>query len=477
MGSLRSRLFVILVLATGLIWLSAAVWILASTQRRLEQVLDARLVEAARMVSSLMRDRDGAFEGALRAPAAADALAPQALPGYERQLSCQIWSLDGRLLGVSAGAPDGRLAEHASGFATASVHGEQWRVFALEDPARGVRILVGDNLKVRSNLVADLLRGLLVPALLTIPAFAALIWASLGRGLRPLRRIAEGLAARDADDLGPLAVRPAARELRPVIAALDGLFARLAEARDRERQFTAFAAHELRTPLAGLRTQAQVALAASGNEAVRTGALKQILLAVDRTARLVRQLLELSRLDSLGAEARRGREDRIDLPAALNRLIEELKPLRQARSIEIEVAPSAAAADVEMDASLFEVAMRNLLENAVQHAPAGSTVRVTAARSAHEASVTVADEGPGIPPDEIGRVRERFFRGRHRSEAGSGLGLAIVDLALRHAGASLRLRNRAEGGLAAEIVMAPARLQVVAPGPQPAPEAPAKAGS
>lgn len=477
MPSIKSRLFVILILATGMIWLSAALWILASTQRRVEQVLDARLVEAARMVSSLMRDTDGAFEGALRAPAAGEILAPQGLPGYERQLSCQIWSLDGRLLGASAGAPGGRLGGHASGFSTATVDGEQWRVFALEDPARGVRILVGDNLKVRNNLVADLLRGLLVPALMTMPALVALIWVSLSRGLRPLRQIAESLSGRGPDDLAPLAVRPAASELRPVIAALNGLFAKLAEARDRERQFTAFAAHELRTPLAGLRTQAQVALAAGGDEAVRTGALKQILLAVDRTARLVRQLLELSRLDSYGAEAQPGRPDPLDLAATLNRLADELKPLRRARSIDIEIAPSVAGAALAMDASLFEIATRNLLENAVQHAPAASTVRVTAARGVDEASITVADEGPGIPADEIELVRERFFRGRHKSDAGSGLGLAIVDLALRQGGASLRLRNRAEGGLAADIVVPPTRLQIGSPEPQPARAGARKGGS
>lgn len=444
MRSISTRLFVILVITTGFVWLSAVAWIFLSTRAEIERVLDARLMEAGRMVNSLIVSQEINVAAAHR-PGAIVPVHPAAT--YDRQLSCQIWSLQGSLIGRSDGAPDAKLSEHGDGFSETLIDGETWRVFAIENAALGVRVLVGDNLRIRDRLVSDVIRGLLLPALLILPVLGLLIWLSIRRGLAPLDRIAGNLAARPASDLSPLDGADAAREIEPVLRSLNGLFARVAGLRERERNFTAFAAHELRTPIAGLKTQAQVALA-SDDPAIRDRALRQIVSGVDRTGRLVRQLLDMSSLETI---EQAGPAGSVNPAEALHAIGDDLP--HRASGPTIVVAPALETVRLAIDPDLFRLAARNLMENAANHSPPGGTIACDLATRAGMVIITIKDEGPGIPADELHRVRERFFRGRHRAPVGSGLGLAIVELALERAGCSLALRNGAAGGLCAGIVV------------------------
>ncbi|NKE46322.1 two-component sensor histidine kinase [Roseomonas frigidaquae] len=445
MSSMRARLFLLLTAATGLVWLFAAGWIWISTQRELDRALDARLVEAGRMVASLVA-------GQRIDPGAAAQLPVAAQGGYGRQLSCQIWSLDGRLLGRSADAPEAALTSLRSGISETVIDGVTWRVFAIEDPGGQARILVGDNVAVRDRLVRDVILGLLLPVALVLPALALLIWLGVGRGLAPLRRIAGTLRTRDVEDLAPLDPGSDAAEIRPVAEALNGLFHRLAAARERERQFIDFAAHELRTPLAGLRTQAQVALAAQ-EPAMRSQALRQILVSVDRTTRLVRQLLDLSRLD---AEAAPPALAVVALGALVVGLQQALEAPCRARDIVLETDAAIDGVLLRVDEHLFATALRNLVENAIQHTPTGGRVRLSLERDG--TALAIEDEGAGIPAEELALVTRRFFRGRHRNGLGTGLGLSIAEQALRRCGAGLHLANRTGGGLRAEILLGATRV-------------------
>ncbi len=438
MTSLRARLFMILVATTGLIWLAATAWIYLGTKAELERVLDTRLQEAARMVSSLVRDAGASAPSAIAATPQVSLNDPG---GYERQLSCQIWSLGGRLVAASTAAPAERLASHAAGFSDSVINGELWRVYAIEDTAKDVRVLVGDRLGLRDRLVNDLVLGLVAPALLMLPLFAGLIWMSVGRGLSPLRGIASNLQRRAADDLAPLQAK-VIDEIRPVTDALNGLFTRLDAARRHEREFTAFAAHELRTPLAGIRTQAQIAKAADTTD-MRTAALDQIVQGVDRTARLVSQLLALARLDSGSVAAARE-------AVSLGQLLREInrEGAREA-TVCVEIDSALDKLTVHADRDHLRLALRNLHENACGNSPPGG--RVSWIRIGTKA-VAVDDEGPGIPADELSLVRQRFYRGRLTRTAGSGLGLAIVDVAVAKLGAELNLGAQPNGpGLRASI--------------------------
>lgn len=445
MRSIRARLFFILLLTTGMMWLSATLWIFFSTRAEVEQVLDARLMEAAKMVNSLMANQEIDPDR----PAQTKAKIPLfEHPHYDRQLSCQIWSLDGTLISKSESAPETTLSAHASGLSETVINGETWRVYAVENADLGVRVLVGDNLRVRDRLVNDVVKGLLFPALLIIPLLATLIWLSVGRGLAPLRKLAGDLTARDASDLHPITETATPSEISPVLRALNGLFGRVAGARQREQNFIAFAAHELRTPLAGLKTQAQVALASNDAE-IREKALGQIVAGVDRTGRLVRQLLDIASVEA--SETARATVE-ANPGTMLVSLRNELAG-HAGSAATVVVAPALFEPRIRINPDLLRLAARNLMENALHHSPAGGTVQCSLERDGDGVTIVIDDDGPGIPPEEMPHVTERFFRGRFKAAIGSGLGLSIAELALQHAGATLALQNRAGGGLSARIVL------------------------
>lgn len=430
MISLRRRFLLLLVTATSVVWLCAVAWIYFGSRAELEHVLDTRLQEAARMVHSLAANGNMA--------AAATAATTPALDdvSYARQLSCQIWSLDGRLLARSSGAPSEILAENTEGFANREVNGEPWRVYTIVDVGKGVRVAVGDRVGLRDRLVRDLVVGLIAPAILIIPLLGLLIWLSLRAGLRPLDTVAGEIAARDGNDMQPVASRTAPLEIQPLIAALNGLFDKVEIARRHERDVTAFAAHELRTPLAGLKTQAQIALAAT-NDAVRNGALRQILVSVDRTSRLTRQLLALAKLEARQDSITAGV---VNAGGVLRDVVSAI-PARD--DIAVEIDPDLDLLKLAGEAEILHLVLRNLHENAVghMHGPGRVTWRVLPGGN----GISVEDDGPGIPDDELSLVTQRFYRGRMRSSKGTGLGLTIAQMAAERLSISLELANREDG--------------------------------
>ncbi|WP_045387325.1 sensor histidine kinase [Falsirhodobacter sp. alg1] len=425
MISLRLRMFLLLLAATCVIWVSGFAWIHHSTTAKMDHVLDARLAEAARMVSSLISDQRIDVEHAVSM-----ATQPNPADGYSRQLSCQIWRLDGARIAGSADAPQLQLAQD-DGFGTNVVDGTAWRVYSIVNAERGVRVMVGDSIALRNGLISDVTRGLILPSLAILPILAGLIWLGLSQGLRPLHRLAGDLSARNADDLRPLN-RPLPPELSPIRSAMNDLFIRVEEARERERTFTAFAAHELKTPLAGLKTQSQIAL--RGNDAQRARALAQIEQSVARSDRLVRQLL-----DMMAVDARQAGTDCAALSAIVQDCVDATAMLATDMEVTVEVGDIPA---IRQDRLLLGAALRNLLENAVHASPKGGTVTINAGPH----WIEVEDTGTGINPDDRARITERFYRGSHPKPGGSGLGLSIANAAMERLGGRLTLRPAKGGG-------------------------------
>jgi len=426
MASLRGRLFVLLLTATGAIWLCAVCWIYLNSRAEIEHVLDTRLQEAARMVHSLVPSVN------LSAATATD---PIEEIGYARQLSCQIWSLDGRLVARSSGAPDQSLAQNEEGFADREVGGELWRVYTIVNEDKGVRVAVGDRIGLRDRLVRDLVVGAVAPALLIAPLLGILIWVSLSRGLRPLNTIASEIAGRDGEDMRAIALNDAPSEARPLLSALNGLFGKVEAARRLERDITAFAAHELRTPLAGLKTQAQIALAAT-DASIRETALRQVLFSVDRTTRLVRQLLALAKLEAKSGPP----PDEVSNAGEVLR--EVVASCAAPTGLTIEIDPALDQLIVKGDRENLHLILRNLHENAIAHCPAQA--QICWSLLADKNGLMVLDEGPGIPDEELSLVTQRFYRGRTQSGTGTGLGLTIAELAAARIGARLSLMNRSD---------------------------------
>lgn len=432
MMSIRTRLFAILALVTALVWGGAVVWVEVQTRNEVQRVLDRRLMESARMVSSMMQP------GSL-SPVVNEERGGR-LAAYDQQLACQIWSMQGELIARSRSAPSAMLASGEDGFSERVIDGERWRVYTVHVPEGGYRVMVGDNLAVREHLVGSVVTGLLGPAVLGLLALGVLIWWSVGAGLRPIQQMTQALASRRADDLTPVDVAPGGKDLQPFVSALNDLIARVSEARRRETEFTAAAAHELRTPLAGLRVQAQIAANAT-DEGVRKHALEQIQTSVDRTARLVTGLLALAREDEAAIEA----DDRrwIDLHTLFaNDADARLEVLDQAFRIYVQP-------------DRFETAAANLLANA--QAMASSRIRVAVEGQGNDAILVVEDDGPGVSTADLERLGRRFFRTSDAPVGGSGLGLSIVLSTMKAHGGAVRFTPSALGGLRVELHGLPIR--------------------
>ena len=429
MTSMRVRLFGLIAAVTVLVWAGAAVWTAVSTRTKLEHVLDRRLMEAARMVAAL----DVPVGNGSR---------PLPPPAYSHQLSCQIWSLAGALIGQSVGAPASPLASGAAGFSERLIDGRVWRVYTHVDETRGIRVMVGDNLEIRQRLVRDLMIGLLLPAAIGLVVLGLLVWLGIRQGLRPLARVADALHSRSPESLSPLTVGRMPDEVKPIVSAMNSLLSQLENARSAERDFVANAAHEMQTPLAGLKTQAEVARRATSRE-MRDNALEHIAASVDRTSRLVRQLLELAR--------EQGRVDREHCQyTRLASVITETADTYGPRAIAVfdAEADASTACDVEvaLDREGLRLAIGNLVENALNHGGEGF-VRIDCAVG-DVLEIRVVDQGEGIPKEEIDRVRRRFERGRQARTTGTGLGLAIVEAAIAPAHGTLAFM-RLDAGFAA----------------------------
>lgn len=414
MSSLRLRLFLLIASATALVWSLAAAWSVLGAQADIERVLDARLREAAMMVGSLGQFAD-------RPTVATSGNATLSLPSYERQLSCQIWSIGGDLLGFSQGAPNQALSNGQPGFSEPVVDGIAWRVYTYVTPETGVTIMVGDTQKMRRGLIAGLVKGLIIPALTGLLALGALLWFGVQSGLAPVRRIAQAISGRAPDDPGPFTVDRVPRELSPLTQAVDDLFTRIAVLRAGEKRFLAGAAHEMLTPLAGLRTHADIALRAR-DDGARERALARIKQSVDRTARLVRQLLEWSRHDL----DRSASDETAALGEAVDAVALELEHLFAQRGVTLHVSEEARAIALPLSRDALIIALRNLIENAALHGPENSRITVGSTGD----GFYVQDCGQGIPPRDVEAMLEPFARGSIPNIPGSGLGLAITVAAL-----------------------------------------------
>jgi two-component system sensor histidine kinase TctE len=320
------------------------------------------------------------------------------------------------------------------------------RVAASLVPVTGaqeaVLVAAAESTDARRSIAREILFATLVPEALLVALAAVGVWYGVGRGLLPLERLRVEVGRRSDQDLSSLEARRVPREVRPLVDAINALLTRLDSALAAHRRFVANAAHQLRTPLAGLNAQAELALRESEPAAIRLS-LEQLHQAAGRAARLVSQLLSLARL-----EPRSGRPLQVE-PLDLNELARDTTarwvPPALAQGIDLGFEGSASVR-VLGDRLLLEELLSNLLDNAVRYTPARGEATVRVQRASTGTVLSVEDNGPGIPEDERGKVLERFHRGSTAFQtAGSGLGLAIVrEIAVTH-GAEMRVEAGRDG--------------------------------
>jgi two-component system sensor histidine kinase QseC len=254
-----------------------------------------------------------------------------------------------------------------------------------------------------------------------LPLFGMLVWWVVGRALQPLDRLGDELAARSPTDLRPVRGGPLPLELVGLVDRLDALLQRIRDSLDSERRFTSHAAHELRTPVAAMRAQTEVALG-TDDASVRDAALRQSVQACDRMSRLVTQLLVLARADDATALPVMSL-CRLDLIA--EQVLADVASDELADGVNLSL-DAPAAVGVEGDSALLDALIRNLAENAIRHAGPGANVRVAVTARDGHALLTVEDDGPGVPREVLDQLGRRFFRGPETRASGSGLGLSIV---------------------------------------------------
>jgi len=344
------------------------------------------------------------------------------------------------------------------GFATIDTPSGRYRVFSVL--ARGQLVQVGQPLALRNELAARLAASIVLPLAFIAPLIALVVWVALRRGLAPLAAVAAAVQKRAPGQLAPLAATGWPRELAPLVEALNGLLGRLSRAIDAQRAFVADAAHELRSPLAALGLQAQLAERAV-DDAERTQALAELRAGLARATRMVEQLLALAREDP-------GVAERPFAPVALAPLARDvvatLAPLAAAKSIDLGVERADDVA-VAGDADALATLLANLVDNAIRYTPDGGRIDVLV--EAHPVpTLTVRDDGPGVPSSARARLFERFVRGTDTAAPGSGLGLAIVQrIAARH-GATATLADGIGGRGLAVVVAFPAPATSASPSPR-----------
>ena len=291
-----------------------------------------------------------------------------------------------------------------------------------------------------------------VPLAFLLPFLGVLIWLTVGRGLRPLKRVAEAVSRRDAAALQPLADNDLPIEVRPLVGALNDLLARLKRALNTQKAFIADAAHELRTPLAAVKLQIQLAERAT-DEVQRRVAFTELNQGLDRASRLVQQLLALARQEP-GVDAAAFKE--LDLLELARRVVGEQAPLAAQKGIDLGIT-RAEPATIIGDVEALRVMLENVLDNALRYTPERGRIDVSVHAAANEAVIETSDTGPGIPEAERTRVFDRFYRREGSGVSGSGLGLAIVkNIADRH-NAEVRLASSADGHGLLVVIRLPKR--------------------
>ena len=440
--SIRRRLLVYL--SSGLLatWLLTAVAAITVSLVEINEANDTQMTQLARSLPSLLPKQPVDLQEIDDSRWLDSGFADKKHSGIA------IWSQNGQLL---LSDQKGRELPYRplSGFTNTAPwwHSHAWRVFYWHDAESGRTVAVAQEWQERLETLSNSVGIQLLILMLALPGLAWLLTLAVRHSITPLEALAQELSQRDADSLEPVS-EAVPQETRPMVSALNQLLERVGEAREREQRFTADAAHELRSPLAALKVQTEV-LAFDEESEAQWQQLQQIRHSIERSENLINQLLTLARLDPKQSLQNR---TKIDWQAVSDQVMQSVnlaareKQIRLVRKMPTDAA--SAVLPLQGDAVLLQLLLRNLLENAIRYSPSGSTVTLDLAAD----HISVYDQGKGIAPEHLARIRERFYRPPGQDEQGSGLGLSIVERIAELHGLKLELENRPEGGLCARLV-------------------------
>lgn len=434
MTSIRRTLLVWLLAGLAAIALAASAATYVAARREIGALLDLQLKQLAysTRIDDLLRGQRPGFDN------------PDAPPGTGiTELVTQIWDHDGVLVYWTQPGT-GLPVPVREGYSTVSRNGRTWRVYTMVHGSHALQIAQPQD--ERDALATQTALRTLIPFAALMPIFGVLIWLGVGTGLGPLESLSRAVGKRRADAMAPIDEAGLPDELRPLGASLNGLLARLSDALSVQRRFTADAAHELRTPLAALTLQLDLARR-SGTPGELVASLADLEAGVARASHVVEQLMTLARVEP---EALAMQTSRCDLVAIAKDAIVARAALAESKEIDLGLA-RAEAAGVDGDPTALAILLSNLVDNALRYTPRGGRIDVSVTCPDGLPVLEVADTGPGIPIAERERVFDRFYRGAHAGEPGSGLGLSIVKRIADAHGATISLDAPEGGGLVVRV--------------------------
>jgi two-component system, OmpR family, sensor histidine kinase TctE len=415
------------------------------------QAYDAALMESARELANRITITDGHV---------AMDLPPAALAVFKDDNIDKVYyaavSAEGVLIAGDRDLFDALKLSHPSHFRTSEgvVAKSLVRIVSLASfvpghPEQKVFIYVAETVLKRQALIDQILIAVVLVQLLLIALASLAVWVGVSRGLAPLEVVRAAIHRRTQWDLGPVEEVAAPIEIQPLVAAIDDLLCRLNEDIEAQRRFVANAAHQLRTPLAGLKTQTELAMRQE-NMVELQRILKQVNRSASNVTRLVNQLLSLAKLEPAGASSLR--QSAIDLNLVVKEATRDLVPYALENNIDLGFEDAAKPALITADSWSIRELITNLVDNAIRYCQAGGTVTVKV-KCGDLVELSVEDDGPGIPYTEREHVFERFYRLLGNNVAGSGLGLAIVkEIAQSHnASVSIGTGSNGKGTLVAVV--------------------------
>lgn len=402
----------------------------------IEEVYDAQLVHSAKTLLQLTQ-HEVAEQQSIDVATENQNLQHR----YENKTAFRIWRNEQIVL-QSARAKRFTGVEAPPGFSTQTIENKPWRFFVFIDAEKNIRIETAERYAIRYELIGQLMISLAIPMAILIPLLLVIVWLGVRQSITPLIALSNEVDSRRIDDLTPIKNSYIPREVTPLVEAMNRLFLRIGDSFRREREFTDHAAHELRTPLAAMKTQTQVLLKKASSMPECKDGLDNLNATIDRTTHLVEQLLSLARLqnDTVPMET-------VNLSDLLHEVIGEVKNTteRKRQSLHTDIEDHV---ETQGHSDSLYMLMRNLLDNAVKYTPEGGRISVSLKA---DKTLGISDSGPGISDADKKRVFNRFVRVDKTGQTGSGLGLSIAQWVADAHKAKLSLRDNAPHGLAVEI--------------------------
>ncbi len=439
--SLRRRLFVYISGGLLALWLLSVTAGSLSSLHEINEAADSQMAQLAQTLMQVSHDNDVA-RNIVDIETLLDSDHGDAKSNNH---GFAVWDKDGTRLIADRHGKDIPF-QTASGFSNSGPvwQSGSWRYLYLHDKVDGHTVAVSQRLKERFSTLISALWAQFAVSLLALPALFFLIHYGIRRGLEPLDNLSAELRTRDADSLHAVSEDVPAEAL-PMVQSLNGLLTRVSAAIGRERRFTSDAAHELRSPLTALKVQAEVF--ALSNEREQPYHLAKMHESIARAQRLTEQLLVLSRIDPLSEVPD---AEPVNWQQIAHQALKSANLQAREKRVRLQLNSPCGienALPLHGNAVLLELMLRNLLDNAVRYSPENSRVSLTLNRD----GIRVCDEGPGIAPEHMMRICERFYRPAGQAQQGSGLGLSIVESIAALHGLRLDLQNRPEGGLCAGL--------------------------